>query len=497
MNTLINCLPFHRHALALALALAISPVHAGTINVGGTCTLANAINNANTDSDTDGVGGCPAGSSADILRLKANQTYTLNTVNNLNQGPNGLPSITSKITVNGNGAVIKRSNAADTPSFRLFRIGNNGNLILNNLTVSGGKLEIDNFFDGYGAGVLNGSSLTLINSTIAGNAALGTGALGSGIANGYKAVLALNNSTVSGNQGATALANIRGTTTLINSTVSGNHTINGGVAGIVNIETSTMTLINSTVSGNSSLDPAQYGIGAIQNSGTMALVHSTVSNNRIAHGVNAGIQNNGSLTLTNSLIANSTGGTDCFSAPAAITLRGTNLIEDGACNAPLSGDPKLAPLLDNGGATLTHALRNISPAANVANTLCKKTDQRYVSRPQPIGGICDIGAFEQIKPIPANIKTLINFFDAQVSGGGIVGIGSNPTYKLNAVRNQLLTAGDNKIASLNTQACSQLSKTLTRLDADNLPDKTDYATGSQIAALITQINALRSAWVCQ
>jgi hypothetical protein len=347
--------------------------------------------------------------------------------------------------------------------------------------------------------------LTLNNSTVSGNSALGKNTLGSGIVNGFAAILTLNNSTVSSNTGTTApaLANVRGTVTLINSTVSNNRVLNGGVAGIINIDSSTMTLTNSTVSSNSSQnlkDQPQYGTGGIQNSGTMTLVHSTVTNNRIAHGNLAGIGNFATLTLSNSLIANSIGGADCFSyvyagnpaKSATITLRGTNLIKDGTCGAPIIGDPKLSPLLDNGGATLTHALRKISPAINVATTYCKSTDQRHVSRPQPTGGICDIGAFELISSVPDNMKSLISFFDIQVHNGGIVGVGSQATWKPGAIRNQLLAAGTFNT----TQACVQLSKTLTRLDADNTPDNNDYVTGSQVTGLISQINGLRTNLLC-
>lgn len=508
MITPKNTFPFRRHILTLAIALSIGTAHAAKMNVDGvTCILANAINNANTDTDTDGPGSCPAGNGADILNLKANKIYLLKTVDHQDTtGPSGLPVITSTITVNGNGATIKRSAAVGTPDFRLLRIVN-GRLTLNNLSLSGGKLTEDSNNDamGWGGGVFNSGTLTLNNSTVSGNSALGKGGLGSGIVNDYAAILTLNNSTVSGNTGdtAAALANIRGTVTLNNSTVSNNRALNGGVAGIVNIDSSTMTLVNSTVSGNRSLnlkDQPQYGTGGIQNSGTMTLVHSTVSNNRIAHGNRAGISNHATLTLVNSLIANSIGGADCYSyvyagspdKSAKTTLQGTNLIEDGTCGAPLSGDPKLAPLLDNGGATFTHALRKVSPAINVANTRCRLIDQRHVSRPQPTGGICDIGAFERVNSIPANMKTIISFFDTQVANGGIAGIGNNAAQKPGAIRNQLLAAGTFKT----TQACGQLSKTLTRLDADNTPDSNDYATGSQIAGLISRINALRTSWQC-
>jgi hypothetical protein len=54
----------------------------------------------------------------------------------------------------------------------------------------------------------------------------------------------------------------------------------------------------------------------------------------------------------------------------------------------------LAPLKNNGGSTLTHALVKGSPAIDAApvDANCPATDQRGVARPQ--GGGCDIGAVE-------------------------------------------------------------------------------------------------------
>ncbi|MDO9104607.1 MAG: choice-of-anchor Q domain-containing protein [Methylovulum sp.] len=492
--------PFRHHALALAMAMAAGYSHAATLNVSDSCTLVNAINNANTDTDTDGAGGCPSGSGADQLNLSAKATYTLTAINNINAGPNGLPLITSVITINGNGASIKRANAADTESFRLLRIVN-GALTLNNVRLSGGKLTGDT---DYGGGISNNGTLTLNNSTISGNSALGINSAGSGILNGYAGVLSLNNSTVSGNSATHggAIFDVGGTAELNNSTISGNRAIGdtGGTGGIINL--GNMQLINSTVSGNSSISASSYGTGGIQNSGTMSLLHSTVANNLIAHGNVTGINNSRTLTLTNSLIANSKGGSDCYSGnfehSAMITLRGTNLIEDGTCGTPPSADPKLAPLLDNGGVTLTHALRLGSPAADIVDTRCSSTDQRNVKRPQPAGSLCDAGSFERIKTKPASTKIILNFFDAQLSGGGLLGTGSEKFayHSPNALRNQLLTAGDYRDRNLTIRACEQLARTLLRIDTDNTPDNNDYVTGSQANMLAANINALRSNWTC-
>jgi hypothetical protein len=63
-------------------------------------------------------------------------------------------------------------------------------------------------------------------------------------------------------------------------------------------------------------------------------------------------------------------------------------------------DPKLdLNLANNGGRTLTHKLLLGSPAIDqIPSEACQAisvtTDQRGVTRPQPVGGKCDVGAFE-------------------------------------------------------------------------------------------------------
>jgi hypothetical protein len=91
-----------------------------------------------------------------------------------------------------------------------------------------------------------------------------------------------------------------------------------------------------------------------------------------------------------------------------ITNGGYNLDSGTSCgfgtsNNSLSGvDPMLAPLADNGGPTLTHALLEGSPAIDKGNSFGESTDQRGLPRPSNFVGIpdasggdgSDIGAFE-------------------------------------------------------------------------------------------------------
>lgn len=166
--------------VALLLALGGSPAVAATIPVGvGGCTLVDAITAANTDTPT---GNCPAGDAgADIITLPTGSTQTLSVVNNETYYATGLPVITSEITIQGNGSTIMRDGAEETPEFRIFAINGDGNLTLQDTTVSGGLLtEANSFFFVSGGGVFNlYGNLTLTGSTVSGNVAL----LGGGVSN--------------------------------------------------------------------------------------------------------------------------------------------------------------------------------------------------------------------------------------------------------------------------------------------------------------------------
>ena len=67
------------------------------------------------------------------------------------------------------------------------------------------------------------------------------------------------------------------------------------------------------------------------------------------------------MRLSLTILANSVRGGDCVNT-GTILVNYRNLVEDGTCSAKLSGDPKLGPLTDNGGATPTMALLATSPA---------------------------------------------------------------------------------------------------------------------------------------
>jgi len=219
----------------------------------------------------------------------------------------------------------------------------------------------------------------------------------------------LNDSTVSGNimRGSFSGSGIHsfGNLTLNNSTVANNL----AAAAIHSDGFGTITLNNSTVSGNP--------LGGIYKlDGTLIMNNSTVSNN--GYGISIGAV---TITIRNSLIAANTD-FDCY---GNILSSGYNLIgkKSNCTFTPTIGDlvgtsttpinPKLTPLQDNGGSTLTQALMTSSPAINAGNpavpgsggNACLATDQRGEAR--PVDGRCDIGAYEGISSwtVPYRVST--------------------------------------------------------------------------------------------
>jgi hypothetical protein len=155
--------------LALLLVLGQAPALAATINAGASCTLVKAIVAANND--TTASGNCTKGRGADTIVLPPGSTQTLTAVNNTNYAPTGLPTIRSVITIAGNGSTIRR--AATAPSFRIFAVGDPGDLMLQRTRVSGGRIS-GSQANGGGIYIYFGSG-SLNNRTISGNSATGFG----------------------------------------------------------------------------------------------------------------------------------------------------------------------------------------------------------------------------------------------------------------------------------------------------------------------------------
>ena len=372
----------------------------------GVCTLRAAVQQAN------------AHAGLDTILLPAN-TYVLGAVLGVSGSVTIIGSTAATTIIDANGAATGAG---------AFQLGSAINVSLNHLTIrngvagggiaSGANLTVDDciitgnsaesaFGDIHGGGIDNSGSLVLKNSIVANNRTLLNGST-SGIAGGIHSSgpLTISNSTISGNQSAYGGGlYAEGKVTITNSTFSGNSAAYGAA---IYSEGATMTLVNDTVSGNAS---AGDGAGMFLDTGTIELYSVTVAANEAnadnsGGGGGAGIYNfSASVSLNNSILSGNYYRSGLFLVQAdcagTFTSSSNNIVTHPTCtiNGPHSSDmPKLGPLQDNGGPTLTHALLPGSPAVD-AGGICFDAlgaplgiDQRGVPRPQ--GAACDLGAFE-------------------------------------------------------------------------------------------------------
>ena len=295
-----------------------------------------------------------------------------------------------------------------------------------------------------------GQALTVTNSLISGNDALGNG----GGVDGDAGSVTIVGSTLVGNQAAInggGLTNFA-TLSVYNSTIASNTGYNGG--GIYADAGSTTLLVATTLSGNTA-NP-DVGGGPAQNGGTTNIVNSTISGNNAdvdgggiwnscpchsevnlynvtvtnnqadadfnGSGTGGGVFNNNNGVSTvqpqDSLIAGNWATAffkfyilrvnDCHGPLTSLDYNLIGTTSD--CTFTASPDDQLnvsaniGPLQDNGGPTWTHALLPGSLAIDTGapsgcrdqNGTLLATDQRGYPRTANGAGTtrCDIGAFE-------------------------------------------------------------------------------------------------------
>jgi hypothetical protein len=267
-----------------------------------------------------------------------------------------------------------------------------------------------------GGGIGNYGAMTIVASVIAGNS---TDNAGGGIGQGDTGSLELDDTTVSGNtagsgDGGGIFAGFLGTNpgpvlTIAGCTFNDNTASHGGA---LFRKGGTVTIANSTFSRNTAGNTGTSG-GAIHAAlGGVTMNNATITLN-VGGGQGGGIH--GSATLGNTILAGNSAptGPDC---DGSITSTGHDLIQvpctiAGDTTSNVTGQAAgLGPLGAYGGPTLTHAAFPGSPALDAGDpgvpgsggTACEATDQRGIARPEPPGGLCDIGAFELV---PGEITT--------------------------------------------------------------------------------------------
>ena len=305
-------------------------------------------------------------------------------------------------------------------SCAVSRTGAHGGAIDNDGTTSRLTLissKILNNHSDEGGGIFNGlgAIASIVKTTVSNNSG-GNDSSGAGIRN--DGTMSIRLSTISGNIGTGAFffgGGIRndGNLTVLSSTISGNLTQGQG-GGIRSA--GTLILIDTTVTGNIALGGFDGTGGILINGGTATIANSTITKNFDAAGTatSAGglALTAGTLTLHNSVIADNFAiGATPPDIRAAVAVAAGNFIgigtpdltgittgidfnRIGTLATPL--DPKLGPLQNNGGPTLTRLPLPGSPLINAGVNssipTALLTDQRGL--PRIHGGRVDIGATE-------------------------------------------------------------------------------------------------------
>jgi hypothetical protein len=280
------------------------PVHAETFNCGAgdvPCLIA-VINEANANGQEN------------TIRLEAG-TYTLTDVDNDTNGPNGLPSITSHLTIKGTGAdTTSVARDASAPTFRLVHVGTSGQLTVDGLTLTGGggRQQVE------GAGLFNaGGVVNIIRSMVSGNdgrlsAAGGLSNYG-GVVNITRSTFADNSAGVGGGL-TTGWGGAGGTVRITHSRFTGNGAFPIGVGGLL-VASGTVSITNTTFDHNVGDGAGAIWVGGLSGGTTDAALvvadSAFTANGAQSFGSSGGIRVdflNDTAVVTNSTFARNAAG---------------------------------------------------------------------------------------------------------------------------------------------------------------------------------------------
>lgn len=244
---------------------------------------------------------------------------------------------------------------------------------------------------------------TITGSTLSDNASADYGGAVSDDAGSYVEV---SQSTLDGNvatsdEGGAIFADDNAELYVIDSTLAHNAANgSGGYGGAIDVGSymdsngSTGSIVDSTLADNS----AEYGGGLYSYGSSVDVESSTFAYNQLAHGSAAddggGFFTNGStLESSDSIYADNQG--DQCAGDAVTYSGGYNLDSDSSCDLYAIGDLKdatanLLPLGSYGGPTQTVLPAGSSPAVGGGGSSCPGNDQRGLA--VPAGAVCAIGA---------------------------------------------------------------------------------------------------------
>jgi CSLREA domain-containing protein len=392
------------------------------IENGGTCSLREAVQTANTNLTGLGLGCNGDTAGADVILLQGGVTYKLTS--------HAVPeeaNVSGDLDISGGGGTTIRSigpglatidadstifpgPANDTRGRAIDILNGAGGVTLERIRVKNGAVTDSSG----GGGIRTRASLTLTDSEVRdSNVALFGGTTnfgGGGILVQDPGALTLSRSTVAGNLVKAAPG------------VNGDSARGGGIGFFSG--SNPLNATNSTISGNtvdSSGNTGNFtyagGIDWIGVSQTMSLTNVTISNNSAIGGNAATVSGGGMAILeANGTVSNATlKGTivagnhapaqeDCtqvnpdddwISAGGNVLGEFSGCGHTGGSNDLFFANPNLGPLSNYGGLTETQILNLGSPAINHGGT-CPAKDQRGFFR-APVAP-CDAGAFELNAP---------------------------------------------------------------------------------------------------
>lgn len=346
-----------RWALATLLSAAIAlllhlgrpaTARAGTIFVGPTCSLSDAIQAANSDLP---VAGCFGASGPDEIRLPPGTFIPLSAVDHVGPGGAGataLPAIRTSVLIRprdaNSVAVIARIGSA--PDMRIFQVEAGGSLTLQRLDIQNGRLLGLTAEDRGGCVEARAGSVRLALEEVT------------------------LNDCASGAD-ATAVFSRAADTSIRASAITRSEALRFGPSAAVRVG-GLASLENSTFSAN---DGAAFALEG----GAGTITHCTFVGDGGPATIEATLS--GTLTLRNTLLLGAT----TTSTGGSVVLEGVNVVDAAAVVEPLGV---------NGGLSPSHLPADMGPTIDVADlAFCPPSDQRRVTRPQGLG--CDVGAVER------------------------------------------------------------------------------------------------------
>ena len=289
-----------------------------------------------------------------------------------------------------------------------------------------------------GGGLVSARDMQVNHSQVSGNTTYSQGGLSYGgglaITTQTTGALSTNYSSIAGNTASTSAGYsygggifTKGDASLHRTTISGNTAeIVGGMVLAGSKATQALAIIESTVSGNvSTASSMGAGIflgyhGRIANSTITANIESNANDN--IYGAGLSVAGNTQVDLVSNIIS----GNSLKLGNGSLTPSDINAANGGS-NVSLSGDvnligfvgpsyppnsivsdnPGLEPLADNGGPTMTHALKPSSLAVDAGDAGGDTTDQRGGGFDRVVGARADVGAFEL-----GNDRIFVNGFES-------------------------------------------------------------------------------------